>query len=822
MVVGIRDHLKARAGQPAPEPAPSTEPTPPSPSPAPSRRLAAIMFTDLVGYSAMAHRDEALAIELLEQHRRWVRKILPHHGGREIETVGDAFLIEFGSALAAVECAVALQHRFALHNAVAPEPKRMQLRIGVHLGDVEHAGDKVMGDGVNIASRIHGMAPPGGICVSEDVQRAVRNRGGLVFASLGTPKLKNIETPLELFEVHAGAGAQRAALVSKVKPSALAGGARRWLGKVPRWLWVVVAIVVLINVLDSDDAGEGDRGPGPISIEVRGQEPSIAVLPFENLSNEPDSAFFTDGLHDTVIGHLSRVSGLKVISRTSVMGYRDKQQKSLRRIGRELGADHILEGSVQRAGGRLRVVAQLIEADTDTHVWSNEYDHELKDVFEVQADIAKSVATAVKAKLTPQEEASIESVPTKNPAAYDLYLRALMIERRADPKADDYHQGLQWLQQAVALDPAFAAAYAQMAYLHDSLYWSGFDPSDARRALVEQNADLALRLDPRLPEAHIGKALFHYHGSRNYAAALRELEVARELSPNSARVHFWLAPIYRRQGHWDQALASFERATALDPLNSPYLSEHAGTLQMLRRYREAGDAYARLASLEADNPLAPIPGAFNSFFATGDLQPLRDALAAIPAGVDPYCQVTGLRTTLAGLERRFADITAMAFECKDKFIPSSGGAQIPIEYYVAQVRWIATGRKVPPEAAKARAIIEDILAQRPDLPQVRMHLAALLVIQGEKRRAIEEADRALEDMPLSRDALTGAALLRAAVEVFANAGAEERAITELGRALSLPNGGHIREIRLDPVLDPLHGNPRFEKLVAEHLAKTGG
>lgn len=822
MVVGIRDHLKARAGQPAPEPAPSTEPTPPSPSSGSTRRLAAIMFTDLVGYSAMANRDEALAIELLEQHRRWVRKILPHHGGREIETVGDAFLIEFGSALAAVECAVALQHRFALHNAVAPEPKRMQLRIGVHLGDVEHAGDKVMGDGVNIASRIHGMAQPGGICVSEDVQRAVRNRGGLVFASLGTPKLKNIATPIELFEVHAGAGAQRAALATKLKsrPAALAGHAKGWLGKVPRWLWIVLAVVVLFTVIGDDDEPVPGRGPGPVAAGARGAAPSIAVLPFENLSNEPDSAFFTDGLHDTVIGHLSRVSGLKVISRTSVMGYRDKQ-KSLKRIGRELGADHIVEGSVQRAGGRLRVVAQLIEADTDTHLWSNEYDHELKDVFAVQADIAKSVASAVKAKLTPQEEASIEAVPTGNPAAYDLYLRALMIERRSDPKADDFRQGLAWLEQAVALDPNFAAAYAQMASLHDSLYWAGFDPSDARRALIEEHADIALRLDPKLPEAHIGKALFYYHGSRNYDAALQQLEVARTLAPNNAKVHFWLAPIYRRQGRWEPALESFGRAATLDPLNSQYLSERASTLQMMRRYREAGEAFARLASFEADNPLAPVPGAYNTFFATGDVQPLKDVLAGLPAGFDPYCQVTGMRTTVAALERRFADIGGMAFECKEKFIPNSGGAQIPIEYYVAQVKWIASGRKTPPEAAKARAIIEDILARRPDLPEVRMNLAALLAMQGEKKRAVEEADRALQGMPLSRDALTGAALLRASVDVFANAGAEERAITELGRALSLPNGGHVREVRLDPILDPLRGNPRFEKLIAEHMAKSG-
>ncbi len=796
---------------------------PPQPE-LPSRRLAAIMFTDLVGYSAMAHRDEALAIELLEQHRVWVRAILARYGGREIETIGDAFLVEFGSALAAVECAVAVQERFATYNEHAPYNRRMQLRIGIHVGDVEHAGDKVMGDGVNLASRIHGMAEPGGICVSEDVQRAVRNRGGLRFRSMGTPKLKNIETPVELFAVQVGGGGTGAALVAGVKRKA---------GRIPRWVWITVAIIAAINIFDNDNEIPGDKAPGKFEVNVgdvvavdvgdREDVPSIAVLPFENLSSEADSAFFTDGLHDTVIGHLSRVSGLKVISRTSVMPYRGKQE-NLRRIGRKLGANHILEGSVQRAGGRVRVAAQLIEADTDTHVWSHEYDSELKDVFKVQADIAQSVAEAVHAKLTPQEQASIETIPTQNTPAYDLYLRAVAVERRTDAKDEQIREAIGWLDQAVALDPKFALAYALQAHLHDALYWSGFDPSDARRAQVGRNADLALKLAPELAEAHVAKALFHYHGSRNYEAALAELEIARRLSPSNARVHFLFGPIYRRQGHWDEALASLKRASDLDPLNASYLSEQGGTLQMMRRYGESAELFARLATLQPDDPLAPIGEAYHRFLATGDLGPLKVAVAKLPPAFDPYCQVTGLKSTLAAFERRFEDAAKLVgpgSTCKEKWVPSSGGTQIPIEYYIAEVKWLTSGRKAPPEAAKARAIIEGVLAERPDSAELRMRLATLLAMQGEKKRAVAEADRALADMPLSRDALAGAELLRSAVHVFANAGAEERAITELERALRLPNGGNIQEVKLDPVLDPLRGNPRFEKLLAEHLRTQG-
>ena len=813
MAIPIKGRVQ---GKPEAQPAQSAQPGQPD---LPSRRLAAIMFTDLVGYSAMAHRDEALAIDLLEQHRGWVRKIIPRHGGREIETVGDAFLIEFGSALAAVECAVALQHRFALHNAVAPEPKRMQLRIGVHLGDVEHAGDKVMGDGVNIASRIHGMAQPGGIVVSEDVQRAVRNRAGLVFRSMGSPKLKNIESPLELFEVSAGAGgsakpaaraasANPAAIFAGAKPAALVAGARGWIGKVPRWLWILLAIAVLVTVLDDDDAPN-------VRVERGDDPPAIAVLPFENLSAEADSAFFTDGLHDTVIGHLSRVSGLKVISRTSVMGYRGKE-KNLKRIGRELGADHILEGSVQRSGDRLRVVAQLIDTDTDTHVWSNEYNRDLKDVFAVQADIAQSVATAVHAKLTPQEQAGIQAVPTRDPAAYDLYLRAAQVERRTAVEPEQVHQAIGWLEQAIKLDPQFAQAHALLANLHDSLYWGGTDPTEERRRKVGESADAALRLDPGLAEAHIAKAVFHYHGSRSYDAALGELEIARRLAPGNAGVHFWIAPIYRRQARWDDALASFERATALDPLNTQYLSEYGGTLQMMRRYDEAGRVFERMAALEPENPIVPLAVAYHRLFATGDLTALEQAVAKLPAAYDPNCQVTGARVGLAMLQRRFDDAMAFGSACKEKFLPTSGGAQIPFEYYVAQVKWLAGGRKATPEAAAARDIITGMIAARPDSAELHMHLGFTLAMLGEDVRAVEQAERALALMPMSRDALTGAELRRQAVEVYANAGAEERAIAELEQLLKIPNGGHIQGVRLDPMIDPLRENPRFKKLLAEH------
>jgi adenylate cyclase len=590
------------------------------------------MFTDLVGYSALAHRDEKLAIELLDLHRGWIREILPNHGGIEIETVGDAFLIEFAGALSAIECAVAIQSRFADHNKAAPAERRMQLRIGIHLGDVEHRDGKVMGDGVNIASRIHGIAEPGGICVSEQVYSAVRNRAGLAFTSLGAPRLKNIATSVELFRVGA-AGTQTSRLF--VRGTTF----RR------RYAWpLVVTAALAALVLGLWRVSGQESGP-----------PSIAVLPFANLSdNAQASEYFVDGMHDAIITHLAKVKDVKVISRTSVMEYKGAA-RNLRDIGRLLGVENVVEGSVQRVGGRIRVTAQLIKVSNDAHLWAESYDRDTADVFAIQSDIASAIATQAHAALAPAEARRIQAHPTASADAYDLYLRGTAFKRGYAFDSAGLRSSEDLLKQAIALDPGFAAAHASLAENYLYRYWAGWEARPEHRERARREAEAALAADPELAEAHVAMAQYHYRVNFDYDPALKELETAVRLQPSAPEAYQILGAVLRRQAKWEPATAALKKASELDPRNGQLLWDVGLTLEATHRFAEADAYYARSIALAPDVLRFKLERATLAFHWRGDLAPLRKLLAGIPAEVDPDGWVSMNRYWLAMYEGHYEE-----------------------------------------------------------------------------------------------------------------------------------------------------------------------
>src|SRR5207253_830562 len=440
------------------------------------RKLAAIMFTDMVGYSALSQRDEKLAQELLEEHRRLLREIFPRFNGTEIKTIGDAFLVEFGSALEAAQCAIEIQRTLAKRDADASADRQIQVRIGVHIGDVVHRGGDVYGDGVNIASRIEPVAGPGGICVSMDVERQIRNALEARFEKLATTELKNISVPMDLFRIvlpwETKALPSKSEIRNRQSGRRLAAKSSDKSERRPRsWIWVA-AVAVLLFVI-----GIGwwwtTHKPLPAHDQLVSRasdqlgnipEKSIAVLPFENRSEDKANAYFADGIQDEILTRLAKIADLKVISRTSTQHYKSAPE-NLPEIARQLGVAHIVEGSVQKSGDSVRVNVQLIKAANDSHLWADTFDRKLNDIFSVESEVAKAIADQLRAKLTGQEEQVITAKPTDNIQAYDAYLRGLAYSLKAGILPANLLGAQKYLREAVRLDPKFALGWALLSYV---------------------------------------------------------------------------------------------------------------------------------------------------------------------------------------------------------------------------------------------------------------------------------------------------------------------------------------------------------------------
>jgi len=549
------------------------------------RKLAAIMFTDMVGYSALSQRDDKLALELLEEHRQLLREIFPRFHGTEIKTIGDAFLVEFNSALEAAQCAIEIQRALAKHNADVPPDRRIEVKIGIHIGDVVHRGGDVYGDGVNIASRIEPLAGAGGICVSMDVERQIRNAIDTRFEKLAPTELKNISVPMELFRIvlpweKQTAVAAKREVASPVKPNTprLAAG-------------VVVVLVLAIGFgwwwtshrrtgyAAKNNAGAA--GPGAAGVSAK----SIAVLPFANLSHDPDNAYFATGIQDEIITRLSKIADLNVISCTSTQRFKSSPD-DVPAIAAQLRVANILEGSIQRTADKVRVNVQLIKGATDTHLWADTFDRDLHDIFAVESEIAKTIADTLKARLTGSEQNAIAARPTENTEAYQLYLKGRFFWNKRT--GQNLNKAADYFNQAIAVDPQYALSYVGLAdsYLLMPLYGAG-TPEDCYPK-AKAAAEKALELDDLSAEAHTSRAQIHCYYDLDLAQAVREFQRAIELNPNYPTAHQWYgSSCLISLGRFDEAIAQVKRAIELDPLSLVINTDLGGTFYRARRYDEA-------------------------------------------------------------------------------------------------------------------------------------------------------------------------------------------------------------------------------------------
>ncbi|MBK8741355.1 MAG: guanylyl cyclase [Betaproteobacteria bacterium] len=504
------------------------------------RRLAAILAADVVGYSRMMGADESGTLTALKRHRETVfGPAVARHGGRVVKLIGDGTLVEFGSVVDAVECALAIQR--AIRDE-AP-PSGIALRIGVNLGDVIIDGDDIYGDGVNVAARLEPLAEPGGICVASIVSESVGNRVDVAFKDGGEVAVKNIDRPIRV------------------------------------WKW-------------HPDDNPGSASPAPAAaMRAPNEQPSIAVLPFDNMSGDPEQEYFTDGITEDIITDLSKVGGLMVIARNSSFAYKRKSV-DVRTVGRELGVRSVLEGSIRRAGNRIRITAQLIDAATGAHVWAERYDRDLTDIFAVQDEVTRHIVDALKVKLTPGEAARIADIPTHSPAAHDLFLRARELLLAPKKDREMFEQVVDLLTRCIELDPNYAEAYSGLGMAYNFEFqnrWSGIpDALD----LAAHFTALGTEKGPTVPYAHFVATVLAIW-KKDLDGARQESKTALALNPNYAEAIGTHGLIEIYSGNPLSGIPFLERAIRLDPAFTHQCMHFLGTAYLVAGKHEAAAASFR-------------------------------------------------------------------------------------------------------------------------------------------------------------------------------------------------------------------------------------
>jgi TolB-like protein/Flp pilus assembly protein TadD len=553
---------------------------------------------------------------------------------------------------------------------------------------------------------------------------------------------------------------------------------------------------------------------------------SVAVLPFENLSSDKENAFFAQGIQDEIITTLSRISGLRVISRTSTAHY-SSAPENLPEIARQLHVSNVLEGSVQKAGDRVHINVQLIQADNDAHLWAQSYDRQLTDIFGVEGEVAKSIAESLQATLSPQEKARVEIKPTTNPDAYVLYLRGRDYQTRPDNLLQDFKSAINLYDQAIKLDPKFALAHARLSATA-SLVYHFYEPTETWKQKAQVEALESLRLQPNLGEGHLALGLYHYYVEGDYNAALRELALATEALPNDGDVGLYTAAVRRRAGHFTDALAAYRRAEEIDPRNSITLYDASQTYFGLRDWRTAAERMDRVLALFPDSFNVKIQRAYIEFFWKGSTAPIKAALQSLAPNLDPDGVVTFARWDVSLMDRDTnAAEKALANSPLDT-ITSQTGVPLPKSYLQACVDLVrGDPAKAQAEFEAARPAIEKLVADSPQSGTRRAQLGLLYAFLGRKEDALREGKRAMELIPITHDIIEGAVVEDFYALICARLGLADEAISQIDRLLTTPFAVDyddasvtLSDLRQRWEWDPLRKDPRFQKIIAGPEPKT--
>jgi TolB-like protein/Flp pilus assembly protein TadD len=547
---------------------------------------------------------------------------------------------------------------------------------------------------------------------------------------------------------------------------------------------------------------------------------SIAVLPFQNLSDEKENAYFADGMQDDILTNLSKIGELKVISRMSVMSYRGEGMRNAREIGKTLGVATLLEGSVRRIGNRVRVNVQLINANNDEHIWAEDYDRDLTDVFAIQTDLAQKIASALQAKLSPNEKARLDHRPTQNPDAYLLFVQAHEYASKKDMFRDTSLKAEPLFEQAIKLDPNFALAFAGLSMVESWAYHS-FDPLPTRREKARLNADEALRLQPDLPEGHLALGFSYYYGDRDYERALAEFDVARRDLPNESQAYLAIGSIQRRQGKWAESTANLEKSAALDPKNISVLINLIFSYVAQRDYETADKLLDRAIAASPQSFQARALKGFMAAQWKGDLSAAEKAFSSIALEADPDGLITMARFWVPRLQRKFPEALQVLQGFRGETLFNTTTAPCPKAFLEGEIyRLQGDEAKARTAFEHARVVSNELLRAAPDDPARHGQHGLILAALGQKQEAIAEGKRAVELLPESQDALDGPQGTAALAQIYAWTGEFDEAFRLLDHLLAVPSNITVPMLKLDPAWDPLRQDPRFQPLIDRYSPKT--
>ncbi|MDX6528850.1 MAG: hypothetical protein QOH41_1140, partial [Blastocatellia bacterium] len=769
-----------------------------------------VLFIDIVGYSKLNIHEQSEQIQKLKETVRGTEQVrLAEAEGKLLRLpTGDGGALVFrNTPEAPVLCALEISEQLKSH----PE---LRVRMGIHSGPVNEVTDlnaqaNIAGAGINIAQRVMDCGDAGHILLSKHVADDLEHypRWQPHLHSLGECEVKH-GTRLGLVNLYAdGVGNPRLPKKFEVL--------RKHRNRV-RWAAVAIAMLVI-----------GGIGIAflfvlrrPIGSALTVAEKSVAVLPFENLSEDKANAYFADGIQDEILTKLASIADLKVISRTSTAKYKSRPE-DLKTVSQQLGVANVVEGTVQRAADKVRVNVQLIDARADSHLWAKTFDREIKDVFAVESEVSQEIADALQAKLSPNEASTLATAPTKDPVAYDLFLKGEFEEREAERslKPEAFEQATASYQQAITRDSKFALAIARLVESRMLRRWFLGSLTEAELPEVKSLAEQALALAPNLAEAHIALGEFYYYGHRQYDQALSEFQRAAQLQPNNVRALEYSAYIHRRQGQLELALSELQRCEQQDPREDRLAAQIGATYSGLRMWKEATQFLERSLALNPHSVIGMRLLIFNCLNATGDIKEARRILASFPP--DPpltgnflsgsVSNVIGARAYLSVIERDFA----AALKVWENEITDPAGNRERLCARVAIHVLADDAASAQAEAEKARVLVEARLRERPDDNSPLTQLSWIYLALKRNTDALRVAHQAASLFPMEKDATQGAAYATGLAEIEARTGDTNEAVKSLRWLLSGHIGGFvsIKLLKIDPVWDPIRNDSGFQQLL---------